>query len=181
MHTNGACRWTIQTTFSCQPQQIPGTVIEATFATICVILGVCMNAVVIGSASSTLQSLDAEKEARRQRMNRITSYMTRRKIPGYFRRIVIDYYNFMSDRAAEASVITELPMAIQGRLQLLLNRDLVKQMPVLRQLELHTIVTLMQALEPRLFLPGEFVFRTGDKAKHIFFLKTGRSPLALSS
>ena len=127
----------------------------------------------IGSASSALQSLDAEKEARRQRMNKITLYMTQRHIPPYFRRVVMDYYNFISDRTAENSVLSELPVAIQRRMQLLLNRDLVKRMPVLQRLELHTIVALMQALQSRIFLPGEFVFRTGEKAKTIDFLKSG--------
>jgi len=44
---------------------------EATVTLVAVVIGVAMNAVVIGSASSALQSLDAEKEVRRQRMNKV--------------------------------------------------------------------------------------------------------------
>jgi len=100
--------------------------------------------------------------------------MDRRSIPPYFRRVVIDYYNYMSERASENSVImNELPSAIQGRLQLLLNRDLVRSMPLLRQLEMHTIIALMQLLESNIFLPGEFIFRTGERGNKIYFVKTG--------
>eukprot|EP00952_Eustigmatos_sp_NYUAD-ZCMA_P002137 9556-Eustigmatos_ZCMA.PRE.1 len=103
-----------------------------------------MNAVVIGSASSALQSLDAEREARRQRMERIATYMARHKIPPYFRRIVVDYYDYMSDRAADVGALTELPPVIRSRLQLLLHRDLLDTIPLLRSLDLQAIVILMQ-------------------------------------
>lgn len=45
--------------------------------------------------------------------------------------------------------VQDLPPAIQLRLSLLLNRELVKNIPLLKQLELNTIVSLMQVnMEP---------------------------------
>ena len=167
--------WSIGVTFAYQTQAQPQTILEGIFTLLVVPLGVAMNAVVIGSASSALQSLDAERQARRQRMDKINNYMNRRKIPPYFRQIVVDYYSYMAERASEDGVLSELPPSIQGRLQLLLNRDLVRTIPLLRSLDLHVIVTLMQALEARIFLPGEFVFRCGEKGSSLYLVKSGKS------
>jgi hypothetical protein len=53
-----------------------------------------MNAYVIGSAGTALQSLDEEKTQRRQLMDRIITYMKKRRLPPYFQRIIIDFYSF---------------------------------------------------------------------------------------
>ena len=51
--------------------------------------------------------------------------------------------------------VMDRPPAIQLRLSLLLNRELVKQIPLLKQLELNTIVALMQTLVSQMYLPGK--------------------------
>jgi CRP-like cAMP-binding protein len=63
--------------------------------------------------------------------------------------------------------------ASQGRLQLLLNRELVKTIPLLKSLELSTIISLMQTLQHRMVMPGEFIFKAGDKGERLFFVKKG--------
>jgi hypothetical protein len=57
--------------------------------------GIFMSAVVIGAFSTALQSLDSEKEARRQKMDRIIGYLSKRKIPPYFQKVVLDFYAYM--------------------------------------------------------------------------------------
>lgn len=69
--------------------------------------------------------------------------------------------------------LQDLPPAIQLRLSLLLNRELVKNIPLLKQLELNTIVALMQTLQSRMYLPGDFVFKIGEKGEALYFVKTG--------
>jgi hypothetical protein len=148
--------------------------VESCFSVLVFLIGIFMNAIVIGSAGSALQSLDAEKTQRRQLMDRIITYMKKRKLPTYFQRIILDFYDYMSEKHSEEGILTDLPQTIQLRLSLLLNRELVKNIPLLKQLELNTIISLMQTLQSRMYLPGEYVFKIGDRAECLYFVKSGQ-------
>lgn len=85
----------------------------------------------------------------------------------------------MSEKRSEENVLTGLPPAIQLRLALLLNRELVKNIPLVKQLELNTIVGLMQTLTSQTYMPGEYVFKAGEKGDHLYFVKNGRLEVLL--
>lgn len=85
----------------------------------------------------------------------------------------------MSEKRSEENVLTGLPPAIQLRLALLLNRELVKNIPLVKQLELNTIVGLMQTLSSTMYMPGEYVFKAGEKGDHLYFVKNGRLEVLL--
>jgi hypothetical protein len=163
-------------------------------------------------------------EVRRQRMEKVNSFMIRHSIPPYFRRVVrelvacllldawegsscalaracvlnnhspatakaashdrqgspsntvrllhrayvcvksshhqvVDYFTFIMDRKAEAGVLTELPDAIQCRLQLLLNRSVTSatacthmraRAPNVQQTTTHLHSTRQQRMIPTL-------------------------------
>lgn len=61
----------------------------------------------------------------------------------------------------------------QARMTLLLNRELLKFVPALRQLDLNCIISLMQCLNSKVFLPGEYIFKAGDSGTHLYLVKTG--------
>lgn len=174
-----AFAWTMQTTFSISPYAPPETTAEAVCTILCFLVGIFMNAYVIGSAGSALQSLDQDKTERRQLMDRIITYMNKRKLPPYFQRIILDFYNYMSEKRSEENVLTGLPAAIQLRLALLLNRELVKNIPLVKQLELNTIVGLMQTLQSTTYMPGEYVFKAGERGDNLYFVKNGRLEVLL--
>jgi hypothetical protein len=52
--------------------------------------------------------------------------------------------SYMLDRHTDASVLHELPSAIRQQMSMLLNREVVSQIPVLRGLDLNSVVALMQ-------------------------------------
>lgn len=72
-----AFSWTMQTTFAIDPSAPPETTAEAICTILCFVLGIFMNAYVIGSAGSALQSLDQDKAERRQLLDRIITYMNK--------------------------------------------------------------------------------------------------------
>ncbi len=170
--------WTMQASLG-ELNEGPETTVEAIYTILCFIVGIVMNAYVIGLAGSALQSLDQDKEEQRQLMDRIITYMNKRKLPPYFQRIILDFYNYMSEKRSEENVLTGLPPAIQLRLALLLNRELVKNIPLVKQLELNTIVGLMQTLQSTMYMPGEYVFKAGERGDNLYFVKNGRLEVLL--
>jgi len=173
--------WTVQTTFSISPYNPPEKMVEAIFTISCYLIGIFLNAYVIGSAGSALQSMDHDKIEQRQLMDRIITYMKKRRLPAYFQRIILDFYNYMSAKHSEEGILTDLPPAIQLRLSLLLNRELVKNIPLLKQLELNTIIGLMQTLQSTMYMPGEHVFKEGDKGEFLYFVKNGQLEITLDN
>jgi hypothetical protein len=173
--------WTVKTTFSTEADDPPEKMVEAIFTIFCYLLGIFLNAYVIGSAGSALQSMDQDKNEQRQLMDRIITYMKKRQLPAYFQRIILDFYNYMSAKHSEQGILTDLPPAIQLRLSLLLNRELVKNIPLLKQLELNTIIGLMQTLHSTMYMPGEHVFKTGEKGEFLYFVKNGQLEITLDS
>jgi hypothetical protein len=128
-----------------------------------------------------LASLDAADTAKRQQLERIIDYMQRRRLPTYFQKIILDFYDYYTS-SQDDGMLKELPPAIQGRLSLLLNRELVKNIPLLKSLELNTIIAMMQTLQHRMLMPGEYIFRHGEKGEHMFFVKKGQcAPLPLAA
>lgn len=174
-------QWTLQTTFSFGAPGFPETYLEVSFTISAVLIGIFMNAYVIGSASSALQSMDAEKIARRQQLDRIITYMKKRKLPPYFQRIILDFYEYFGEKASEDNILTDLPSAIQQRLALLLNRELVQNIPTLKQLDLDAILFLMQNMTSHTYLPGEFVYKAKEQAKYLYFVKTGQLEVLLDN
>ncbi|GAB5034433.1 transcriptional crp fnr family [Nannochloropsis oceanica] len=173
--------WTVQATFSIQTYSPPEKMAEAIFTIFCYLVGIFLNAYVIGSAGSALQSMDQDKNEQRQLMDRIITYMKKRQLPAYFQRIILDFYNYMSAKHSEQGILTDLPPAIQLRLSLLLNRELVKNIPLLKQLELNTIIGLMQTLQSTMYMPGEHVFKTGEKGQSLYFVKNGQLEITLDN
>jgi hypothetical protein len=92
---------------------MPETYQEAIFTVSSIMIGIIMNATVIGSLGSALQNLDTEKQQRRQRIDKIVSYMKRRRLPTYFQRIILDFYDYMIEKSSDENVLHDLPSAIQ--------------------------------------------------------------------
>lgn len=173
-------QWTLQTTFSFGAPALPETYIEASFTIVAVLLGISMNAYVIGSAGSALTSMDAEKIQRRNQLDRIINYMKRRRLPSYFQRIILDWYEYFGDKASQEAIISDLPLSLRQRMALLLNREVVKNVPLLKDLDLDTILSIMQNLRSQTFMPGEHVYKQDDTGDFLYFVKYGQLELYLA-
>ena len=80
--------------------------------------------------------------------------MKKRKLPSYFQRIIVDFHEYMAEKPSQDELMVGLPEPIRLRLSLLLNRDLVKDIPILKQLPIGPIIGLMQKLSSEIYLPG---------------------------
>jgi len=147
--------WAIETTFSFKVPGRPETTPQAVFSVFVIVSGIVMSALVIGTAASALASMDAEAIRRRRALDKVVRYMKKRKLPSYFQRIIVDFHEYMAEKPSQDELMAGLPDPIRLRLSLLLNRDLVKDIPMLKQLPIGPIIGLMQKLSSEIFLPGE--------------------------
>jgi len=101
--------------------------------------------------------------------------MRSRKVPSFFQRIIIDFYEHMwSTPNKEADVFADLPDSLRSRLMIVMNRDLIDRIPVLQFMPADVYIRMVQRLRHATFLPGEFVARQGEDSKLLYFIKRGR-------
>ncbi|GMI14542.1 hypothetical protein TrLO_g4902 [Triparma laevis f. longispina] len=171
--------WAVETTFSFK---VPGRAVrtdQALFSILTIILGIAMSALVIGTAASALASMDAEAIHKRRNLDKVVRYMKKRKLPSYFQRIIVDFHEYMAEKPSQDELMVGLPEPIKLRLSLLLNRDLVKDIPMLKQLPIGPIIGLMQKLSSEIYLPGEFAITAGDVGGTMHFVRSGELDLLL--
>ncbi|GMI28477.1 hypothetical protein TeGR_g5133, partial [Tetraparma gracilis] len=171
--------WAIETTFSFKVPGRPAKTDEALFSVMVIVSGIVMSALVIGTAASALASMDAEAIRRRRALDKVVRYMKKRKLPSYFQRIIVDFHEYMAEKPSQDELMVGLPEPIRLRLSLLLNRDLVKDIPILKQLPIGPIIGLMQKLSSEIYLPGEFAITAGDVGGYMFFVRSGEMDLLL--
>ena len=106
-------------------------------------------------------------------MDKVVRYMKKRKLPNYFQRIIVDFHEYMAEKPSQDELMVGLPEPIKLRLSLLLNRDLVKDIPMLKQLPIGPIIGLMQKLSSEIYLPGEFAITAGDVGGTMHFVRSG--------
>jgi len=109
----------------------------------------------------------------------VIRYMKKRKLPSYFQRIIVDFHTYMAEKPSQNDLMTGLPEPIKLRLSLLLNRDLVKDIPMLKALPIGPIIGLMQKLSSEIYLPGEFAITAGDLGGFMHFVRNGELDLLL--
>ena len=140
------------------------------------LLGMLVFAVIIGSASSLIASLDSEGEARLNQMNAVNYYMSFRGVPDWMQDRVRAYYEYLwvSGQAAHhKKAFDELPPMLQIQLTLCLKRQMIENCSVFKNLEASSIVAIMHRLEETIAIPGEVVILQGSVGDKMFFLFQG--------
>jgi hypothetical protein len=82
--------WAVTVTTGIGHDVVPRTPLQTYFTTMCIAIGVAMNAFLIGSAGSALSSLDTTKTQQRVRMEAVNGFMRHRKVGRLSRIIVVE-------------------------------------------------------------------------------------------
>jgi CRP-like cAMP-binding protein len=172
--------WAVQVTTGIGADIPPRSQLEVFFTCLMVIVGLMMYSIIIGSASSALANIDSTATHRRQTLDKVNAFMRSRKVPTYFQRIIVDFYEHMwQSPQQEADVFKDLPHSLRSRLAIVMNRDLIERIPIFRLLPAHVYVRLVLRLQQNTFLPGEFVIKQGTMSEFLFFIKRGKADALL--
>jgi len=167
--------WAVEVTTGIGDDISPKSDTEVIFTTVMAVLGLVVYAVIIGSASSALQNLDADAAVRREVLESATNFMRARNVPLFFQKIIKDYYDHMWQSPRDADeVFADLPASLRARLSIVINRDLVDRIPLLQLIPAEVYIRTVHRLEKATFLPGEFVLRQGQVGDSILLIDRGR-------
>ena len=156
----------------------PVTEVEVLTTVVCMFLGVMINAVVIGSFTSALSSMDSKKEMCREKLETIGQYLIVHNVSSHLRNSILEYYEYLltSSQSMEEQMrreLRELPPTLASRLALTVNRRIVTRCPFFKDLTDAALMTVLSKLRPRIYAPGQVLVDEGQPLRAIYFINKG--------
>ncbi len=169
--------WTVTTLSTVGYGDItPATVPQMLFANGVMILGLMFFGYVLGNVASLLARLDAAKEEFFSHMDRVETFMSYNNLPASMRKKIRAFfrYSWESGRGFDShGVLDVLPPGVRAEVSMHLHRDIVEKVPFLQDASQDLIEAIVLDLEPRIAMPGEYIFKKGDSGEGMFFVRKG--------
>lgn len=154
----------------------PTTTLENVFATICYLVALIVNAVIIGSAATLIANMDTTDTAKKRQMDGISEYMRCQKLPLRLQKSIRSFYEYLWDSAHtshNAALLNELPGKLRLHLNVSLKKRLIESVPLFKTCSASGVIALVQNLKTHIILPDELVVQQGEKATCMFFIARG--------
>jgi CRP-like cAMP-binding protein len=170
--------WAVVVTSGIGWDIIPTSPVQVIFTTIAIVTGLLIYAIIIGSASSLLASLDTAASARRSKMQEIKHLMRNRHVPKSLSAEIFDFYEYLlscnSGAIDEYSVLSDLPQSLRSKLNIAINRQIMKSIPLFENCSDAAMAALIEQLYQLVILPGEYVMEQGTIGHEMYFVVRGK-------
>jgi len=172
-----AVYWTITTLATVGYGDItPNTTPQMIYACMTMLVGIGFFGYVLGNIASLLARLDAAREEHLELLSRVESFMSSNDVPAALRTRVREYHRYVwkSRKGYDVStVLADLPPTLRVEVALFLNAEIIEKVPVLKGADRQLLEELVLELKPRVIIPAEEVFRTGEPGDGMYFIQRG--------
>jgi voltage-gated potassium channel len=127
--------------------------------------------------ASLLSRLDAAREHHMDSLDSIETFMKSYKIPQDTKSKVRSYYHYLWTQHRgyrDTTLVEGLPVKLQSELYFSINKPIIEKVSFLKGAEQELLEDIMQALEPRIFVPGERVFRIDEHGDALYLIHSGQ-------
>jgi voltage-gated potassium channel len=172
-----AVYWTITTLATVGYGDItPDTKAQMIYASLTMLVGIGFFGFVLGNIASLLVRLDAAREAHLETLSRVDSFMRGNAMPAPLRSRVREYYRYVwkSHQGHNVNaILDDLPPKLRADVSLFLNAEMIENVPILKGADRRLLEELVIELKPRVIIPGEVFFCTGDPGDGMYFILRG--------
>uniref|UniRef100_A0A0G4G5H8 Cyclic nucleotide-binding domain-containing protein n=1 Tax=Chromera velia CCMP2878 TaxID=1169474 RepID=A0A0G4G5H8_9ALVE len=144
------------------------------------IMGTCLFAYGITNIIDIYSGLNEKEDIFRQKMDQINVYITEKRLPKKLRHRIREYFLFMKrhnlglqEFNQERAVLNELSTPLRTQVTNFINRDILKNIPFLKDSHPYFSAAFIELLEPRFFSPGEEVIKEGSFGTSMYILNKG--------
>ncbi|KAJ3337278.1 hypothetical protein HDU93_001365 [Gonapodya sp. JEL0774] len=158
------------------------TVPERVYCLVEILLAAIVYGSLFGSLASIIRYMDSSEEEQelaekhRRRVFQLQKYMQQKALPKEIQKRILDHEQFRYVRTQgidESNMFRELPRVLQVDIYTHFYLKLVQSLPLFKDLDLSFQQSIVLALRPLTVLPGWCVFREGDEASEMYFVKSG--------
>eukprot|EP00163_Fabomonas_tropica_P030364 TRINITY_DN681_c0_g1_i1.p1 TRINITY_DN681_c0_g1~~TRINITY_DN681_c0_g1_i1.p1 ORF type:complete len:1518 (+),score=303.17 TRINITY_DN681_c0_g1_i1:420-4973(+) len=162
----------------------PFTEGETIYAIVMMLAGQSLYAFIIGTMSTLVANADALGTDFQRKVERVSAYMRWRNLPAMLRDKInryLDYLWFINKGIDEQNVLGHLSGSLRTDISLLLNRDVVRSVPIFKDCADSFINLLVTNLKSKIVAPGDYIIRKGDQGKEVFILRLGVVEVVVNS
>jgi hypothetical protein len=158
----------------------PGQMI---FASGTQLVGVGVFGFVLSNVAGLLSRLDAAREHHMDNLDQIETFMHSYKIPPETKSKVRSYYHYVWKEHRgymDKSLLHSLPSKLQSELNFAINHSIIERVSFLKDASKEMLEDIMLALDHRVFVPGERIFRAGDVGDCLYMIHAGQVDILTS-
>jgi hypothetical protein len=147
------------------------------FATGTQLVGVGVFGFVLSNVAGFLSRLDAAREHHMDNLDQAETFMHSYKIPDATKSKVRAYYHYVWKEHRgymDKSVMADLPAKLQSELNFAINQSIITKVSFLNDASTEMLEDIMLALDHRLCVPGERIFRAGDHGDRLYMIHAGQ-------
>ncbi|XP_077514697.1 potassium/sodium hyperpolarization-activated cyclic nucleotide-gated channel 2-like isoform X2 [Amblyomma americanum] len=162
-------------------QNAPATVVDMWLVTLGMVTGATGYALLIGHATTLIQSLDYTKRLHREKMERVEEYMQYRRMPKELRFRVRNYFEHRHEGKAfdEDAILAELSQPLREDVMKHNCRATLRAVPFLSNVDPGFVSDLVTRLRYEFFQPGDVIIQQGSVGRKMYFIQSGTVKLLL--
>ena len=148
---------------------------EAGFAALIGVAGIFLQAIILGSVSSIVESADRSKHDRALKLASIQSYLTARSVPLWLNKRVREYCEraLMAGQHDAIRMLEQLPQGMKLQLAVVLHGELISRCPLFKFMPAVMVANIISVLESQVVMPHDVVLEEGQKNDAIYFVRRG--------
>ena len=156
---------------------IPLTNLETLYAVFVMATGVGVYGYVIGNIAHIIANLHPSRVRYVETMEGINAFMEYRGLPAALQRRIRDFYSYRWEKRLgfdESAILDDLSPSLQSDVSLFLKRDVIEKVPFFHGATDELIREIALAMRPQVYMPGDLIFRAGEKGAEMFFIGRGQ-------
>lgn len=162
-------------------QNAPSTVVDMWLVTLGMVTGATGYALLIGHATTLIQSLDYTKRQHREKMERVEEYMQYRRMPKELRFRVRNYFEHRHEGKSfdEDAILAQLSQPLKEDVMKHNCRATIRAVPFLSDADPCFVSDLVTRLRYEFFQPGDLIIKQGSLGHKMYFIQSGTVKLLL--
>lgn len=155
---------------------IPRTDVETVYAILVMAAGVGMFGYVVGNIAHIITNLHPSRVRYIETMEGLNAFMEYRGLPSQLQHRIRDYYAYRWEKRLgfdESAILNDLSVSLQGEVSLFLKKDVIEKVPFFKGATEELVREISLAMRPRVYMPGDPIFRAGEKGEEMFFIGRG--------
>ena len=171
-----AMSWAISVSGGGGPPVPPISRAEAGFGGLVCLAGIFLQAIILGSVSSIVESADRSKHDRVIRLAAVQSYLAARSVPPWLNKRVREYCEraLMAGQHDAIRMLEQLPQGMKLQLAVVIHGELISRCPLFKFMPALMVANVISVLESQVVMPHDIALEEGQKNDAIHFVRQGK-------